>query len=39
MSVAAPDDFVTRRKISATADVAAQSSDEANGSAKMFGCG
>ena len=39
LSEAAPDDLVARGRISATADVAAESSAQANGNTEMVGWG
>ena len=39
MSVAAPDDLMTGRRIGVTADIAAESSEQANGNVEIRGCG
>ena len=39
LSEAAPDDLVARGRVCATADVAAESSDQANRSTQSLGCG
>ena len=39
LSEAAPDDLVARGRVCATADVAAESSDQANGNTEMVGWG